>query len=1103
MTKLPLRMCISTSFRIFILSCIFGVSFAQAQSTQGLISGQVIDLETGAPIAAADVVYQNLAADSSSSVRAGPLGFYILPLLSPGTYRIRVTASGYQAQELQELELAVAAFLDINFRLRPLGDVWEQGQFRSVFLPGTRTILTFFGPDVDTSHSSWLESNRIAGGGLESSVSQVIDAAQVRELPLAGRDVYTLLVTQPGVTADSATARGLGLAINGQRPSASNFLLDGLENNNYLVTGPLMAVAPEAIQEYRVSTSNFTAEYGRTSGFLANAVTRSGGSQLHGLGYFYWKNEDLNANDFQRNSENIPRSPFKESQLGFSLGGPLRSGVTFWSAAFESLRSRGRGDSEKIILPTTRFISALTQPGSLSRRLLETYPTPLTTEENRLTAETTVSPTVSVNRLLAVPRLDIQPPGSRHQWMARLVIARLERPDFVWSPYKDFIVPLEQNTLGLALRAVSQLTPSLINEARIGWSSDDLHWDRPHPDVPALSSGDGVLLPGSSLFYEYRNRGKNLELVENLLWAQGRHIWKAGAGVLFRNLDGHLTAGRDPLFTFRDSIDFALDRPNLLAASISREKFPSLFTPDYDREYRNRQFYFFVQDSIKLASRIGLNLGLRYESFGAPSNTSAVKDGLVNLGSGDSLAARLAASRMVFPSGDDQTLYDADRNNWAARFGMSVKLSESGSAILRAGYGIFYDRPFDNLWQNLRSNNILLSKFSIQASRTDYLQPVANLLPAFQGRTFAQDFPNVTMYQSDVRDAYVHSYFLGLQHQLTDSLLLEMSTLGSIGKKLLTSDFVNRPFSTQITATSFASNPFGRFTGILPDVSYRGNQGISDYRALTFAARYRNPRGQFHLSYTWGHSIDNQSDPLAGDFFDLSFTRISAGSGSATRASFTRQFDSRSDRASSDFDQRHNLVFYSLWQLPSLFSETRAGVLFRNWSVSQLAAFRSGFPYSVLVPTRVAFNQPYLVNNRADLLNPSAAAPARSPVAGGELLLDRTAFREPTVGAVGNLGRNSFRGPGIYNIDLSLSRSFALSSLPLLRRLGEAGSLTIRLDAFNVLNHANLNNPDSLLTSQTFGVASYGRLGRSSGFPASAPFVETARQLQLMLRLGF
>src|SRR5438309_4300104 len=338
---------------------IFFAWIATGQTTQGLIAGRLVNSQSGAPIAGAQVAYSNAATGASGVATSDRSGNYFLPLLSPGIYRVRATASGFQSREVQELELPVAARLELEFRLRPLNDVWEAGQYRSVFLPGTKTIVTFYGPDVDTSRSGSFEATQGRRGALESTVSEVIDPPLIRDLPLAGRDVYTMLVTQPGVTADTGTARGLGLAINGQRPSSSNFMLDGLENNNYLVTGSLTPIAPEAIEEYRVSTNNFSAEYGRTSGYLANAVSRAGGNQFHGIGYFYLKNDVLNANGFQENLEGLKRTPVKENQSGFQVGGPIRKDRLFFSSAFEHLRSRGRQDATDFRLPTTAFARLL------------------------------------------------------------------------------------------------------------------------------------------------------------------------------------------------------------------------------------------------------------------------------------------------------------------------------------------------------------------------------------------------------------------------------------------------------------------------------------------------------------------------------------------------------------------------------------------------------------------------------------------------------------------------------------------------------------------------------------------------------------------------
>ena len=186
--------------------------------------------------------------------------------------------------------------------------------------------------------------------------------------------------------------------------------------------------------------------------------------------------------------------------------------------------------------------------------------------------------------------------------------------------------------------------------------------------------------------------------------------------------------------------------------------------------------------------------------------------------------------------------------------------------------------------------------------------------------------------------------------------------------------------------------------------------------------------------------------------------------------------------------------------MPDLFTSSKAAALFRNWRFAQLAAFRTGFPYSVSASSKAAFGQGQIRNQRADIVDPGLTEVGKgTPVSGGKLLLNPTGegFAQPGSGLLGNSGRNAFRGPGLYNIDISLSRSFSL------QRLGESGRLTLRADVFNLLNHANLNNPEALLGLSTFGQAQFGRLGRDTGFPALTPLNETARQIQLILRLEF
>jgi hypothetical protein len=307
---------------------------------------------------------------------------------------------------------------------------------------------------------------------------------------------------------------------------------------------------------------------------------------------------------------------------------------------------------------------------------------------------------------------------------------------------------------------------------------------------------------------------------------------------------------------------------------------------------------------------------------------------------------------------------------------------------------------------------------------------------------------------------------------------VEVNGTGALGRSLLTTDMLNR---------GFADNP------TLPVILYRANQGSSDYAGLQVLARYRTPEAQFQAAYTWSHSIDNQSTPLAGDFFDLAFVRLTSGQAYEAPAAFTIQQKPAADRGNSDFDQRHNLVLSANAMAPRPRSTSLWMWIARDWRVSTLASFRMGFPYSVYSSSPSSGGA---VNQRANVVDPGAIY-RRSAVAGGELLLNRAAFADPVSGP-GNLGRNSLGGPGLFNIDVSLDRAIPL------KRLGEGCRLHIRGDAFNFLNHANLGNPDPLLGDfgpTGFGFARFGRKAAPTGFPGLLPLNETARQIQLMLRV--
>ena len=461
------------------------------------------------------------------------------------------------------------------------------------------------------------------------------------------------------------------------------------------------------------------------------------------------------------------------------------------------------------------------------------------------------------------------------------------------------------------------------------------------------------------------------------------------------------------------------------------------------------------------------------------------------LGQGPDFDTRLANATLTLPSGGgNQALYGADNKDFAPRFGFSWDPFGKGNSVVRGGYGIFYDSPFDNLWQSIRANveNVPLYQVTSTGS-TNYLAPISSVLPSYANQSTLSNFPGVTLVDPSLRNGYAQTFFLGVQQTVGDSLTINVTGTGALDRRLITTDIVNRQFSVDYTYD-------GRPNDSLPDVAWRSDQGISDYYALSTLVRWQKRTLLVQGAYTLSHSIDNQSDPLVGDFFDLSFTAIDNASSSnlQQRSAFSQQFNSNADRGNSDFDQRQNLFLLGIWQ--------PAGQRWwsRGWKASYMAAFRGGEPYTIYAATTQVpnFGVGTFENPRADLILPSAYLQQPVAAAGGIYVLNPAAFSpSASTTQVGTLGRNALTGPGLYNVDFSLARSFAVP------KVREGTLLTVRADVFNLLNHANLNNPDNLVGSPTFGLETYGRQGSPSGFPAVSPVNETARQIQLMLRLQF
>jgi len=1115
-----------------------------AQTTQGIITGRVIDSRSGDALPRARVLYRNPLSNESGLALTDSQGRYSLSSLTPGQYVIRAELADYQAREIQTLDLYVAARLEIDFSLRPLREALEPGDYNSALLPDESAILPVIGPDLEGGRSAPLEATAVKSAIRQPSLSYVVDPKQISEAPLSARNVYALMTTLPGVTAAQVTGRGLQISANGQRASSSNYLLDGVQNNDFLNTGPFSPTAPEAIQEYRVSTNNYSAEYGQTGGFIANAVTRAGSEAYHGVGYGYLDNQALDANTFQNNASGVEKNPFKQLYLGYSAGGPVIRNRLFFSSSFEHLRSRSRRNaaSGAIFLPS-RLRQCL---GASSSPILDLYDRfPLIDPANAADqnpagqpclgyAVYTFGAPVAEDRSLALERIDYRSPGGTHRLMGRLAISRVTQPDFVYSPYRGLNEPLVRNSTGLALGYVRSLGPSMVNDARFSWNTARIDLTRPHPEIPILQNlGNpelSFLVPSAGYAIDFGMRGGQYEMADGLTIARGRHIITTGGGALFRRPQYLLSYLGQGLYNFNSNssiLDFAAGKALYFVVPLSQQELQmGNLTPlppaGYD-QYSNNQFSAYAQDNIKLTRNLAMNLGVRYESYGTLLDETT-PHGFLQLGRGASIDQRLvnASPDLLFVK---QPAYRPDRRNWAGRFGLSY--SPWNGAALRAGFGIFYDRPFDNLLLDSRndiatfydSNGQAILPATQWSKLVDFQHSLAQLFDAgpqqlavpFNARTPTQttqlqsarsldtriahtDPRELLWIDENLRIPYTGSWFASAQQQITGRLSAELSTSGALARKLIANDLVNRECSLGCSVSAPVN--FGRLNASLPDILYRSNSGSSDYAALGLLARYRTNRALFQAAYTYSHSIDNQSDPLLSDVFNLAFTNLDTLGAAQSQGVFTRQFDSRADRARSDFDIRHNLVFYSIWDLPGFHRGGWLDGATRNWSFAQVASIRSGLPYTLFAANSAvhpANSGGVLVGVREDLapgVSLSCVSAACSGLAGKQLI-NPAALITPAPGQIGALGRNALAGPGFWNIDLSLTRSFRLALL------GESGRVQLGLSAFNAFNHSNLGFPGPS------GFAQYGPSQNQTQFPAALPQFPSPRRIQLQLKVSF
>jgi len=1028
-----------------VLAGLLFVSSISAQSPNGTISGLVLD-PSNAVIAGAQVIAVNDATRVQYATKTNSEGIYVVPNLPPGSYRIQVGAAGFKTLIKPDIVLNVQDALAINFNL-PIG-------------PASETVTVTGGaPLIDTQ---------------SGAVSTVIDRNFVGNLPLNGRSFNTLLQLTPGVVIAPSSFSSPGqFSISGQRTDANSFLVDGV-SANFGVTagistgggsglgqsqafsalgGTSSLVSVDALQEFRIETSSFAPEFGRTPGGQVVLTTRSGTDDFHGGVFDYFRNTVMDANNWFANEADKPRAPEQHNDFGGFFGGPIWKDKTFFFFSYEGARLVLPGTTSATVPSEYARMYATTNEPALAP-YLNAYPMPNPGSPETpgvYTAPFTANYSTRATLNATSMRLD-HTFNKEFSVFGRYNYAPSQIGVFV-SP--SLVEPTTANTQTLTVGINMLFSDSLSNTLRANYSTQTSNLTGTPTAIggavsPPASAYIGSL-PASETEYLWetfdtyyflsgpigRNRTKQLNFVDDLSLTEGRHQLKFGADYRDLFLDVH-----PPQFQLSleaSSVESFLTAPTAGEVTLST-------TSLRPAQLLAQAFSIYAQDTWKAASRLTLTYGIRWELSPAPSARG-----------GTQLAAwtdvENPAEITLAPPGTP--LWNTQYRNFAPRFGFAYQLTDQGDFVLRGGAGVFYDL-------GMGTASIAASYFPNSASiiTPGVEVPVSDVSSYFPALPTLSSPPpylgQIHGFASDLKVPRSYQWNVALEKSFGGKQAISATYVGQAGRDLLRQEALNQPNA------NFASIFYPTL-----------NDARSNYNALEL--QYRRPLSsnlQALLNYTWSHSLDNASSDVA---VGVSNTVISAAN----------------DYASSDFDVRQSFSGALSYSFPAANDSRLLRLLSRNWSSDLVVVARSGFPFNGLV---------YLGSSeladqvtRADLI-PGEPFWVSAPRAPGGKILNANAFAVPSTVRQGNEPRNDIPGFGLTQVDLSIDRKF-----PLTERL----NLQFRADAFNVLNHPNFTNPGAYIQYGSFELQSSEMLNQGLGglnpiFQEGGP-----RSLQLSLKLTF
>ena len=1006
---------------------------AGAQGAGGAITGSVTD-QTSGVVPGATVTIRNDDTGAMRELVTNEHGRFRAPGLPPGPYTVIATLSGFQTVERRGIILTVGREAVVDFAMG-VGRIAD--------------VVTVVG------ETSTIDTRTSSTGGL-------ISEAQIKNLPLNGRSFIELANLTPGVQLTNqggrSTSTGFGqkISVNGSRYTQNLFTLDGTMMNDQFnqagsASGNMLGV--EAVREFQVLTNSFSAEYGRHTGAVVNAATKTGTNAFHGSLFEFHRNEQLDAKRWEAKLNDLPKPGFSRNQFGFSAGGPILHNRTFFFTTYEGLRER-LGLTNTFIVPRDAVRSAA---GSVARPYLDAFPAANGTVLDAQRAELVRQDFRNTDEHYVMGRID-------HQFSATSrVFARYTFNDGqVTNPNRVNTGEITKTRLqfGTAEHQIVRGT-GFVNRVQVGFTNSRLDgYDFVIDGItfPRLTFTDvdrgigamtitGLSAWGGSTTNPKFHNFSNVQISDTVSWLRGSHNFRFGGHVEYQMYD--LTSD----FTSMGSWAFA--SINNFLAGTARTFDAVQPGSDTSRRIRQRVFGFFVQDDWHVRNNLTLNAGLRYE----PTTDISEADGkLAQLIDFASPTATMLDTTVV-----EAVVKNPSMKNLSPRLGFAWDVGGKGKTAIRGGAGVFYDLITANT-NFVQNTAVRVPPFFIRSRISGNATTRINFPDAYftQAELLAGN-TQLEGIQYDPEQPTVVKWNLNLQRQLWQRTSIEIGYTGARGYNLFRQIFTNGREAQErngrlvvAPGTPLRQVNFGR-------MRLRVSDADSWYKGLTVSVTRRSSDLQMQASYTLGKSEDTGAAALGGNDYE--------NEGGGSRYLFMKE------KGLSPFDVRQSLVASVNWLMPFGRGGTGArAAIIRNWSVGTLIRLKAGDPFSVNTGGLERGQQPD-APDYPDLC-PGASA---NPVLGGPTrYFDPQAFCLQPLGVIGNASRNSVIGPGSATVDLLLSRSLSF---------GEARSVQLRFEVFNLLNRANfalptaaIFNPDGTYRSDA------GRITSTTGTP---------RQMQL------